>query len=919
MAIQKPSQTFTKIHLKKLHTLFKQFVFTVSFTVLINISGYSQDVPPRIQTINPNVEKDTTIVKNDSIPEIGEALKETDTIVADSIPKKKGLLSSIVNYSATDYTAINQKTKTITLYNDAKVSYEDMEITSGIIIIDYEKNLVYAGRLKDTSGEYSQHPVFKQGANVIEPDSIIFNTDSKKALVFNSRTEQSEFNVFAPKTKKENDSVYFLEKGRFTTSENLDDPEYEFIASKIKLVPDKKIVVGSTNMEIYGVPTPIWLPFAFFPLTNKQTSGILLPSFGEDTANDRGYNLQNLGYYFAISDYADLAILADYYTNGSYGLKAESNYAWRYKFRGSFGFRYEKIVSSERGFPDYSQSTLYNIRWSHSQDAKSNPNSRFSASVNLGSSRYYQQSISQANLSNVLNNTLSSSVSYSRTFQGEPQVNINLTATHQQNTNTQIINMTLPTFQGSVSRIFPFAPKVGSKKGLFQNINLQYNVRAENRIQTTDSLFFKSEMFQDARVGARHSIPISTNFKVFKYFSVSAGANYEENWTLNPIRKYWDPVEEEVVTEELNEFDSFRTYNFSTSVGTTIYGMFNFKRDDNDPKIHAIRHVIRPSISYNINPAFDQYYDTYTIIDANGTTLEDYTRFEQSIFGTPTQNFSSSMGISVGNNIEAKVRSKDSTSVEPEKITILNNLNFSTAYNFAADSLRISPIRMSGGTQILKKKMSINFGATLDPYALDNNNRRIDKLNINNGGSLFRMTSASLNMSYSLNNNSFKKSGDDDMSEEAIEESVQSGGRADDLFGDPLDITGQSFKNKDKDDETKSEFYNYAIPWNLRIAYALNYSNNARQNQISSHSLMFSGDVELSPNWRVGVSSGYDLVNKGFTFTTLNFERDLMSWRMSFRWVPFGTYGQWNFFIGISSQFLKDLKYDKRRERDQQL
>src|SRR5690606_8523143 len=225
--------------------------------------------------------------------------------------------------------------------------------------------------------------------------------------------------------------------------------------------------------------------------------------------NERGYFLQNGGYYFAISDYVDLAVLGDYYTNGSYGLRMESSYALRYKFRGNFGFRYENLINSERGFPDYSKSTVYNLRWSHSQDGKSSPNSRFSASVNLGSSTYYRTTLNQANIGSTLNNTLSSSVSYSKTFEGEPQANISLTATHSQNTNTQEINMTLPTFQGSVGRIFPFAPKAGTKKGFIQNMSLQYSVRGENRIRTTDSLFFKKEMFENAEAGFQHNIPLS--------------------------------------------------------------------------------------------------------------------------------------------------------------------------------------------------------------------------------------------------------------------------------------------------------------------------------------------------------------------------------------------------------------------------
>jgi len=919
LAIQKPSHTLAKIHLKALHTKSFHILFTLSFTVFINMFCFAQELPKPKDPIRPKPITDSTVVKTDSLIGLPTPIKEIDSTRKDSITKKEEFLTDIVKYTAKDYVSLNQRLQQTTLYNKAEVTYGDMTITSGIIIIDHSKDLVYAGRLKDTAGVYTQSPVFTQGSNVVEPDSIVFNTVSKKALIFNSRTEQSGGTIMSEITKKENDSVYFVKNAKFTTSENLDDPEYYFLMRRAKIVPGEKVVTGLANMYIYDVPTPIGLPFAYFPMSDKQTSGVIFPSFGEDNGNDRGYFLQNGGYYFAISDYIDLAVLGDYYTNGSYGLRFETNYANRYRFNGNLSIRYENLINSERGFPDFSKSNIYNIRWSHSQDAKASPNSRFSASVNLGSSTYYKQSINQLNLSNSQNNTLSSSISYSKTFQGEPQANMSVTATHSQNTNTEAINMTLPTIQGSVSRVFPFAPKVGSKKGIIENINFQYNIRAENRIQTTDSLFFKSEMFDDARIGALHSIPITTNFKVFKYFSMSANANFEENWTYNTIKKYQNE-DGDIVTEDLKGFDRFYTYNFGTSIGTTVYGLFDFKKKGKDPKIQAIRHVIRPSISYNINPAFDQYYDSFEVIDADGTTKEEYTRFQGSIFGAPNQNFSSSLGISVGNNFEAKVRDNDSTATEPKKIKLVNNLNFSTSYNFAADSLRWSPMRVSGGTTVLNDKMSINFGATLDPYALDNNNTKVNTYNIDNGGSLFRLTSANINMSYTLSSKTFDGSSNQ-QDDAAIQESIRSGGRADDLFGRPEDFADKRLtddKNKDKDEEP-SELFNYKIPWSLRLAYAVNYANSTRQNEISSHSLMFSGDIELSPRWSVGASSGYDFKNQGFTLTQFRFERDLLSWRLNFSWVPFGTYNSWNFFVGIKSNLLKDIKYDKRRQRDQQL
>ena len=839
---------------------------------------------------------------------VKDTIQKTDSIK----PVNNALLGKIL-YEATDTTSISPKDNLIRLYNNAMIKYQDMEITSGIIIVDYDKNEIYAGRIKDSLGEYTQLPVFKQGQDEIRPDSLKFNMDTKKAIIFNSRTEEAGLNILSDKTKKENDSVYYMDRAKFTTSADIENPEYYFLLRKAKVIPGKKIITGPTNMYIADVPTPIGLPFAYFPISNKRSSGIIFPSFGEQ--NSRGYFVQNGGYYLPINDNLDLTLLGDYYTNGSYGFRVENTYLYRYKFRGNLSFRFENLIQSERGFPDYSKSSIYNLRWSHSQDSKSNPNSRFSASVNLGSSKYYQQSINQMNAANFLNNSLSSSISYSKTFPGEPQVNMSLSATHSQNTNTQTINMTLPTLQASVSRVYPFAPKVGTKKGIIQNINFQYNLRGENRILTTDSLFFKKEMFENAKSGFQHSIPISTNFKLLKYFSFSTSANLQETWVFKTINREYDVELQEVITNENRGFDSFRTYNFSTSLGTTVYGMYNFSEKS---KIKAIRHVMRPSLSYGISPSFDKYYDSYEVISADGLTTSDiqYSRFEGSIFGLPNKNYASSVALSLNNNVEAKVVDTESEENELKKVVILNNLNFSTSYNMAADSLRLSPVRMNGGTQLFKNKMNVNFGATFDPYALDENNNRIDKFQINDGGGLFRLTSANLTFNYAFSSDNSDK--DSERSQAAIDESVRNGGRDDDLFGRAMDTSTEEFSQVDKEKKEKvpDNLYNYKIPWSLRMAYAVNYNNSVGQNEISSHSLMFSGDIELSPKWSAGISSGYDFKNQGITYTQLRFERDLLSWRMNFSWIPFSTNKSWNFFIGIKSGMLSDIKYDKRRQRD---
>ncbi|AXG71470.1 LPS-assembly protein LptD [Kordia sp. SMS9] len=903
----------------------KRFYIGIQLILLfMSFVAFSQELPERKKLPfksekGKEKEMDTVKVNVDDAIKLGtrkvnDSVKN-DSIQKDSLPKKQPLLLDQIKYKAKDYVKISQRKKEILLYDEAEIYYQDTELKSGIIILNYEKNEVYAGRLKDSAGVYSQAPYFKQANSVVEPDSIRFNFDTEKALIWNSRTEQNNTQILGELTKKENDSVIFIKNAKFTTSKNIDNPEYYFLARKIKLVPNKKIVSGVTNMYIADVPTPIGFPFAYFPLTDDRASGFIFPTFGENSS--RGYFFQNGGYYFAINDYVDLALLGDYYTNGSYAFRIESNYALRYRFRGNLSMRFEAVINSQRGFPDYSKSNIYNIRWSHNQDQKANPNSRFSASVNLGSSQFFQASINQLNTPNFLNNTLNSSVSYSKTFPSYPSVNVSLTATHNQNTQTESVNLTLPTLQASVERIFPFAPKDKPKRGALQNINFQYNLRGENRISTTDSLFFTKEMFNDAKVGMRHTIPISTNFKVFDYISVSLGGNYDEVWTLqttNRTNAFEDEDTGEIfesVKDTISGFDSYRTYNFSASVGTTLYGTFN---RGEDKKIQAIRHTLRPSISYSYNPAFDQYYDEY-IIDAEQGTRQQYTRFEDGLFGVPSQNFASSIGLNLANTVEAKIRPKDSTQTEPKKVMLLNSLNFSTNYNIAADSLAWSPVRVSGSTVLLNNKLSVNFGANLDPYAIDNQGTRINKFNINNGGSLFRLTSANMNLNYSFSSKNFEGGG-------SGVDNTRSGGRDDDLFGQAQDFSDRQTFNDDSDDDEEKEdveAYRAKIPWDLRVAYTVTYLNSNRQNEISNNSIMFSGNVELTPQWKVGVSSGYDFKNQGFTFTQMRFERDLKSWRINFNWVPFSARASWYFFIGIKASILRDVKWEQRSEPDRRL
>ena len=829
---------------------------------------------------------------------------------------KKPLLLDIVKYNAKDYVRINRKENKLYLYDEAELYYGDITLKSGLIILDYKEKEVYAGRIKDTSGVMVQYPYFKQANNEINPDSIRYNFDSQKALIWNSKSDQGGMNVYAGYTKKENDSVYYLKNAKVTTDGELKDSDYYFRVRKGKLIPGGKIVTGFTNMYIADVPTPLMLPFAYFPTSQNLESGFIFPSIGEN--NNRGYAIQNGGYYFNLSEYFNLAILADYYTNGSYGFRGDTQYRKKYNYNGGLSFRYENLVSGERGLSGYSKSTVFNFRWNHSKDTKASPYSTFSASVNFGSSDYYQQSVNQLNNPNFLNNTLASSISYSKTFPGSPRVNVSLTSAMSQNSQTESVNLTLPTLQTNMERVFPFAPKEGSKKGIFQNINFQYTSRLENRIITTEENLFKAEMFREAKSGMVHDIPISTNFKILKHLSMSVGSSYREVWTPQTIRyRDYDDSIQVAAKDTIRKFDAFRTYNFNASLGTTIYGTFNF---GDDKKIQSIRHTIRPAISYGYSPSFEkEYYDTY-IIDADGNT-GSYTRFEGGLFGAPGRGSASSIGININNSFEAKVKDKDTTKIEPKKIKLLNQLTISTNYNIQAEEFKWAPVRMSTGINALNNKLSINMAATFDPYALDENNIRINEFNIKKGGGFFRMTSANMNMNYSISSKMFekKKKNNAEDKEENDTETASSGGRDDGLFGRAVNYRDNSLYENNNKEVSKYPFYKSKIPWDLKLAHSLTYSNNRGQKDISNNSLMFSSNIELTPKWRINMSSGYDFKRKGFTYTTFGFDRDLRSWVMNFNWVPFSNRASWNFFIGIKSSLLRDIKYEKNREPDRQI
>ncbi len=861
-------------------------------------SSYAQDIPNKRTFQN---KKKRTQTKDKLLDSIQKPIIVKDSTKIDSVLIKKELLENIVTDKAKGYKVINMKSKITTLFDEAELYYQDIELKSGKIIINFGENLAYAKGIIDSTGNYIQRPTFKQGSQESIQDSLIYNYKTKKAIVYGARTEQQGMIIDALMTKRENDSTMYLNSAEITTSKKK-KRDYYIATKNVKLIPGKKAVGGTSQLYLADVPTPIILPFFYVPLTKGRASGLLVPRYGD---NRNGYFLQNGGFYFAINDYVDLAVTGDIYTNGSWGLRFDSSYKNRYKYGGHFGIRFENLINGQRGLTGYTKTKNFHVNWNHNQDPKASPNSRFSASVNFGSSKFFKESLNELSSPKFLKNTLSSSISYYKKFQGTP-FNMNLAVTHSQNTNTEIINMSLPNLSVGMDRLYPFAPKNGAKKNAIQNIGIRYSLALQNKIETTDQDFFKPGMFDNARSGMLHKIDMSTNFKALKYISLTPSINYRDVWYLKTIKKQWNNSTNEIEIDTINGFKTFRDYSGNISASTKIYGTFKFKKG----KLKAIRHTLTPSVSYGYNPDFNRYYQEFQT-DALGNT-DQYSEFEKGIYGAPSITSSQNISFNLRNTFEAKIKNKDSTKIEDKKLKLLNNLDFRTSYNLEVDTLRWSPVTMSTSTMLFKK-LNLTFNASLDPYAITATGRKINKFNIDNGGSLFRITNASFTASYALNNDTFKKTKADINDDKNINQENKFG-------GDLAQRNKQHSNRNNKKDQTKKiKLYQLNVPWSLNLNYNLGYNNSNRQNEFTTNTLGFSGNIELTPKWGITVKSGYDIKNKGLSYTRLGFARDLDSWRMSFSWTPVGYRSSYSFFIGVKASALSDLKYDQRWTPDKQL
>lgn len=821
-------------------------------------------------------------IKNQSADTL--KVNTTDTIKIQAKKNKKMSLDYPVFYNAEDSLIIDFENQKAYLYGKAILVYENIKLNSEFMSIDFEKNEVYAHGITNEKGEKIGRPEFNEGEEKFIADTIRYNFDSKKGIIKNVITEYEESYLHGNKTKLQPNKEVHIIDGKFTTCD-LDHPHYYFQISKAKVIPNDKIISGPAYLVIEDIPTPLGIPFGFFPNKKEGSSGIIIPEFGDE--NNRGFFLRNGGYYWAINDKIDLTLLGEIYSKGSWGAGFMTNYKIRYKFSGRLDFKYNKNVFGFRNI-NQAKDDMFAFRWKFNQEPKAWPNANFSADVNISSAKFDRYNSYNAN--NYMSTNKQSSISLTKSFPNTP-FNMTLAMRQTQNNATHKIDLTLPDFTLNMNRIYPLKRKVKvGQSRFYEKIGISYTLNTTNRISTTDTAFFDLG-FQNFTNGVNHRIPITTSFKFLKYTTISPSFTYTERWYFKALNKYWDVEQNTTAYDYYTKFSRVWDYNASINWSTQIFGTFNYKKG----RIKALRHVITPSISYSYLPDFGKekynYYDYFNRIIYNSNTGQYdtisyiYSRFEGLPYGTPSRGGSGSINFNIGNNLEMKLRNKQSDTTKSEtKIKLLESLNLSTNYNIFADSLNWAPLSISGRTRI--KFFDINFSGTLDPYVVVPNiagtgGIRINKLLFYDDGRIFRLTLANLTISFSLNS---KKEVKKDFKDESYTV----------LYGFP------------------DSYVDFDMPWNVRVNYTFRYSKPYFDSNITQ-TLNISGDLNLTKKWKISTTTGFDFVKKSATYTTIDIYRDLHCWEASLHLIPFGQHKAYMFQINVKAAMLKDLKLAKRR------
>ncbi len=806
--------------------------------------------------------------------------------------KKTADLKSKVQYKAKDSIAFDIQNRFLYLYGDVLLEYEDITLKAETIWIDWGTTTMFAEGIQDSTGKWVGQPVFEEGDQTYNAEALAFNFNTRKGRILGGRTQQDDNFVLGDSIKRNPDNSYFIRSGKITTC-NLEDPHFYIYSDKMKVIPNDKIITGRVNMVVEKVPVPLVLPFGFFPNKKGKKSGILMPSYGNDAT--RGFFLRDGGYYLGLNDYVDLSLRGDIFSYGSYRVNATSRYNWNYHFNGSLDVKYAMNNSGEKTDLNYSESRDFFVVWRH--DQKIGNTSRLSSDVNLGSSNFLK--LNSLNTNDIVTNQLMSNVAWSKTFANTPW-SMNARLGHQQNTNTKAISLEMPSIGINRGRTFPFKRKSGGgKERFYEKIGYSYSAQAINRINTFDSLLFKPGFEKGFQNGIRHTIPVSMNLKALKYVTVSPGLNFNEYWYLSEVRDRWqdgfvDTGEVyrpgRVVKDTINQFLSGRDFSASVTASTRIYGMFPFP----SKRQRIIRHTFTPNVGYTFKPDFSKegwgYF--YKVQQDSIGTIRTVSRFADRINGGPSAGEQQQLSFGFLNLLEMKYwsqkKGQDTLVSKPEskKLTLLDNFGMQGNYNFAADSLNLSPLNFSARTVLLNNLLNVNLTAVMDPYQQDASGRKINQLRWEKDRKPGYITTSNLAISTSFRSKKEKA-------------------RVKPKNLDPA-LLAEIERNREL-------YADFNIPWSLNLSYNLLYNRqNINQNSTLNQSVQIGGDLNLTEKWKIRVTTGYDFVAKDVTLTQFNIMRDLHCWEAAFSWTPFGTRKFYMLTINAKSSTLQDLKLTKQ-------
>ena len=794
-------------------------------------------------------------------------------------------------------------------WGDVEVSYDNIKLKADYMEYDMSTGTVYArGTYDSLAQEWKGQPEMTQGSQTFNMEEVRYNFNTRKARITNMITKEDDGILHGKNIKMMPDKSINITKGKYTVCD-LEHPHYYLKLSSAKVVtkPSQKTVFGPAHLVVEDVDLPIGIPFGFIPKRPDRATGLLMPSFGEENA--RGFYLRDAGMYFVLGDYFDMSLTGDYYTLGSWAANLNSRYMVKYKFTGNLAVNYSVDQTGEKGSTDFFQSKNFGVRWSHSQDSKAHPGTSFSASVNFSSpsnSRYNSHSVSEA-----LQNQISSSISYSKNWNGK--FNLSVNALHSQNSRDSSYTFTLPNITFSVSTFYPFKIKnrVG-KERFYEKFALGYNTSIQNKINFKASEFGEPGFIDKFQNGVAHNFSIKLpDFTLFKYLNVAPNVSYGMNWFFRKSEAYFDPETNSVKTEMGKQFGTFgatHNYSGSLSMSTRIYGMYNFGKYH---KIQALRHVVSPSVSMSFSPEKGKAFNgwrTFNYVDTLGVQKSyDYNIYQGQINSAPGKGKSATMSISLGNNLEAKVRDmKDTTGTGSKKVKILDQFNFSTGYNFLADSLKMNNVGLSMSTSIFGK-LGINGNMNFDPYAINERGQRVNKYNLLETGVPLRLTNVSTSVSYSLSGKGTVKGNDGSKS------SGGDGGGS----GNPADYYRRIYYHPLTGEYIPGGWLYYTnpnVPWSLNFNYSFSMSRSYSyaNNQLSkkdnyTQTLGVQGNIQLTPKMSVQAQSGWDFTAMKMTTTQFSFRYDLHCFNISVSWVPSGMYQSYSFLISANAAALADL------------